>query len=118
MAEVIHATEFRKKQKPKANPLTASIVGHINAVGGFATRINTQGQFDPIKKIWRPGSTVKGMSDIVAVYKGQALFIEVKVGRDKQTRDQMMVELLVNEAGGHYLCAHNLDEFLTWFNKI
>jgi hypothetical protein len=116
--QTISAKELKKKFPQSANALTASIVRHINSAGGFATRINTQGQWDPTRKIMRTGHTTKGMSDIVAVYKGEALFIEVKIGRDRLSQDQIVVSGRVVAAGGRYFIARDYDEFKVWFDSL
>lgn len=105
------------KMPVSANNITRAIINYITLKGGFATRINTQGQYDPRLKIWRPGSTIKGMSDIVAVCDCKAYFIEVKVGNDKMSKDQLRVMDEVIQAGGYYLIAHTFDQFKPIFDS-
>lgn len=94
------------KAKPvSANNLTRQIIALITAKGGFATRVNSQGQWDPVRKVMRKGTTVKGMTDIVGVLKGRALFIEVKVGKDKLRPEQERVAEQVIKAGGVWAVA-------------
>ncbi len=97
--------------KQSANNLTREIIALITAKGGFATRVNSQGQWDPVRKVMRKGTTVKGMTDIVGVLKGRALFIEVKVGKDKLRPEQISVAQRVNRARGLWIMAKSLDEF-------
>ncbi len=101
------------KAKPvSANNLTRQIIALITAKGGFATRVNSQGQWDPVRKVMRKGTTVKGMTDIVGVLKGRALFIEVKVGKDKLRPEQERVAEQVIKAGGVWAVARSLDDVL------
>lgn len=108
--------EFRTiKSKPPAGPsanvLTKEIIRFITLNKGFATRVNSQGQWDPTKRIMRTGTTVKGMTDIVGVYKGLALFVEVKAGKDVLSLAQLEVKRQVTAAGGRWFCARDFDSF-------
>jgi len=118
MATPLSAAEFKKQFPPTANGLTAQIIREISMSGGFATRINTQGQWDPSRKVMRTGHTVKGMTDIVGVYKALALFVEVKVGKDRLSPFQLDVQASVERAGGRWFCARDFESFLKWFQGL
>lgn len=111
---------YKVKMPVSANNVTKAIIAYTRLRGGFATRINTQGQYDPRLKIWRPGSTVKGMSDILIVFEGIPIFVEVKVGKDKQSKEQKAFEESVTKAGGLYFVARDIETFknyllgMTW----
>lgn len=111
-------TPRKKPPGPSANALTRAILHLITIEGGFATRINSQGQFDPVRRIMRRGTTVPGMTDIVGVYKGFPLFIEVKAGRDQLSLNQLDVQKRVEKAGGKWFCARDFDVFLKWFKAL
>lgn len=101
-----------------ANGLTACIVDWINLNGYSATRISTMGT---VRKIngemkWTHGSTRKGTADIHAVIRGRHVSIEVKIGRDKISRDQERERERIEKAGGYYFVAINMDSFIEWYN--
>lgn len=60
-----------------------SILIYLNACPDcFAWKNNSTGVFDPTKKVFRKPKNpflINGVSDIIGVYKGRPLFIEVKV---------------------------------------
>ena len=101
-----------------ANNLTKAIISLITLRGGFASRVSTQGQFDPRLKAWRPGSVKKGMPDIVAIYKGLNLSIEVKIGKDRMSENQLKIKSQIESAGGRYFVARDFESFCEWFNKL
>lgn len=101
-----------------ANGLTVCIVKYITLKGGFASRINSTGIYDIRLKRYRPGTQKKGISDIIALYQGKSLSIEVKHGRDKQSQAQKQIESEVIKAGGLYFVAHDLTTFKQWFDNI
>ena len=60
----------------------------------------------------------KGSADIIGMYKGQFIGIEVKSKRGKQSEDQKTFQYWVTVAGGVYYLANDIDKFLEWFNKL
>jgi len=106
--------------KPKydtktANGLTSTIVSYIDLNGGYATRISVTGVFDAKLKNYRYGTTKKGFSDIQAVYNGNALYIEVKIGNDKQSDYQKQFQKEITNSGGYYFIAKDFESFVYWF---
>jgi len=105
-----------------ANGLTKCIVAYINFMGGSATRVSSTGRMLPkgVTEVgsrgmkWIPGTTRKGTADIMGVYKGIALSIEVKIGKDRQSDSQKAMELEVNRAGGRYFIAKDFESFYQW----
>jgi hypothetical protein len=43
--------------------------------------------------------------------------IEVKYGKDRQSEDQKKYEHSINEAGGIYVIARNIDDFIEWYDE-
>lgn len=79
--------KIKKKLVPATtNNLTTAVVNHINLNGGFAFRVNTQGTYSKAKGQYIKSGAKKGVSDIIAVYHGHAIFIEIK---NKLTKDKM-----------------------------
>lgn len=108
--------------KPKgetANRITANIVRAINMQPRcVAYRINNVGVWDEAKQVYRKGNTQKGIADISAVIRGRALWVEVKAGRDKVSREQIIFQGEVERAGGLYFVARSTDEFLNYFTEL
>ena len=67
------------------NDMQTAIIDYIDLVGGWATRINTQGQYVESLGRFIPGSTKKGTADIHGVLPphGRHISIECKKGKDK-----------------------------------
>ena len=117
-----------------ANGLTKCIIFWINAMGGQAERISSQGQYREGKKIdvgtgeiaytkqlpgkWTPGQGTKGTADISATIIGRSVKIEVKYGKDRQSDAQKQYQEMIERAGGVYILARDFDTFVEWFNKI
>ena len=76
-------------------------------------RINSQGQYDQKKGIWRPSGSTTGVADIHAISKGVHYSIEVKAGKDRQSDAQKSVQALVEKAGGVYIVVQSFDDFMT-----
>lgn len=112
----------KAKARPKgetAGRITANIIRAVNLQPGcVAYRINNVGVWDEAKQVYRKGATQKGIADIAAIFRGRAAWIEVKAGRDKLSREQMIFRQEVQAAGGLYFEARSTDEFLTWFIEI
>lgn len=108
------------KPKPEtANAITANIIRVINMTPkAVAYRINNVGIWDAAKGIYRAGNTQKGLPDIIAIYKGQSVYIEVKAGSDKQSDFQKVVEQETTNAGGIYIIIRSTDEFLYFWKQI
>ena len=123
-----------------ANGLTRCIIDWITFNGGQAERINTMGRrVDNRKTItdvmgytrtvgsvsWQKGTGTKGSADISATIPmqvnglkfGVSVKIEVKYGKDRQSEDQKKYESAINEAGGIYVIARNIDEFVEWYEE-
>ena len=99
-----------------ANNLTKCICDFIRLLGGSAFRINSQGQYDPRLKKWRPSGQRKGLPDIQATMNGQAIYVEVKIGRDKLSEHQKQIRDELTASGALYFVARNFTEFLEWFD--
>ena len=108
----------RTHKDNSANSLTSSIVKYIELKGGWASRINSTGVFDQRLGKYRTSTMKKGVADIMAVYKGLSLHIEVKIGKDQQSEHQAKVEADVTRSGGLYHVAKTFEDFYEWFNKL
>lgn len=102
----------------RANDLTRCVVQYIILKGGFASRINNQGTFNRKLNKYIPSTSKRGLADVMATYQGKSLHIEIKIGRDKQSENQLKVEAEVNRSGGHYILARDFESFYNWFNQL
>jgi hypothetical protein len=138
--EDLQSFNFYTKTDNSANHLTGCIMDWIRFNGGQAERINTMGRRVDNTKIskdvlggtrligsvsWQKGTGTKGSADISATIPmqvngikfGVSVKIEVKYGKDRQSEDQKKYEHTINEAGGIYVIARNIDEFIEWYDE-
>lgn len=101
-----------------ANGLTARIVTYITLRGGFASRVNNGGTWRKDLGKYTPSGAKRGISDIIATYKGVSLMVEVKIGRDKMSEFQEAVRHDQTQAGGLYYTAHNFTDFKEWYDGL
>lgn len=109
----------------------------------FCFKINTVGIFDPVRKVFRKNQNrfvINGTSDILGLYKGRFIAIEVKT---PQTYKQFMTYIIgdkpispsnnkvatralqqqdfidkINDHGGSGIVVHSLDQVIDWFKKL
>jgi hypothetical protein len=101
-----------------ANGLTACIVKYITLLGGFASRINNGGNYNTKLRRFIPGTSRRGLADIMATYRGKSLHIEVKAGKDRQSEAQRKIEAEVIRSGGFYYLARDFESFRNWFDTM
>jgi hypothetical protein len=103
-----------------ANGLTQWICNFLNWSGHRATRISSAGRYIPGNGydggMFIPGSTRKGTADISATIKGRSVMIEVKVGKDRPSPDQLKEQAKERAAGGCYEFIHTPEEFLKLYD--
>lgn len=112
---------IKKAAKPKesANRLTANVIRAITMQPGcVAYRINNVGVWDAAKGIYRKGNTQPGIFDIHATIRGRSAWFEIKAGRDKPSREQLIFQQEVRSAGGIAEFVYSTDEFLTFFTNL
>ena len=101
-----------------ANGLTGCVVKYITLRGGFCSRLNNTGIFDKRLGRYRPGTSRKGLPDVMATSEGKSLMVEVKIGRDKMSESQKKIRDEQNRSGGFYFVAHSFTDFKIWFDSI
>ena len=119
-----------------ANGLTKCIIDFIRLSGGQSERISSEGRVIDTRKTFQNviGQTVttgsirriktsgqRGTADISATIKnksgiGISVKIEVKIGSDRQSKEQQEYAESIIRAGGYYVLAPSFDVFLTWYN--
>lgn len=100
----------------KANGLTTFICNYLNWLGHRATRINVSGR--KVGDKWIRSSTRRGSADISATVKGKSVMIEIKVGRDKPSLEQLAEQMKERKAGGIYEFCSSVDEFFMIYDNL
>lgn len=80
---------------------------------GVWWRTNNVGIWDPVKKIYRkPKGALQrnGISDIAGVYRGVAIFIEVKSSTGTLSDDQKSFRDDVENCGGVFIMARTIED--------
>jgi hypothetical protein len=101
-----------------ANGLTACITTYMRLKGAFSSRLNNTGIFDKRLNRYRPGTSRKGLPDVVCTYKSKSIFVEVKAGRDKMSEYQEKVRQEQTASGGLFFVAHDFTSFKDWFDSL
>lgn len=77
---------------------------------------NNSGVFRKGARVVRFG--LPGSPDILGICNdGKFLGIEVKIGKDKQRKEQLDFEDICRKLSGHYLVAKNLDDVVNYFTE-
>jgi len=114
-----------------ANGPTKAIIAFLRINGNQAERVSNTGR--PIDKTttfidvtgrshtigsltWIKGSGVRGTADIHCCIKGRAVYVEVKIGKDKMSQEQKNYQKQVVSAFGIYYIARDFETFVAWFN--
>lgn len=123
---------YYTKTDTTANGLTSCIIDFLTWEGWQAERINTTGlarekfSIDPhtgrrLKSLgvtWTPTTGTKGSADISATIAGRSVKIEVKIGADRMSADQVAYGESVTRAGGVYIVARDFEGFLGWYDSF
>jgi len=91
--------------------LTREIIQHIRKLGGWGTRVNVSGFYDPDKGFWRKGVTDPGTPDVMAVVNGLFIGVEVKTGHDRLRPQQTTTKQAIEQAEGIFLVAKDIAQF-------
>lgn len=114
-----------KYQYGTANGLTRAIIDFIELHGGQAERISISGRPQEVRNIagrvcgikWQKSHMTVGTADISATINGRSVKIEVKIGRDVQSKAQKDYQRAIERAGGVYYIARDFESFVSWFNN-
>ena len=97
----------RIKLKEKESDIQKAILDYLHLKGIFAWSNKTQGTFDPVRRIFRRNTTMKGVSDILGVFncrteccRGKLLALEVKSEKGKLTEAQSHFLSSIENHGG------------------
>lgn len=59
-----------------------------------------------------------GGSDLIGIYRGRFLAVEIKTAVGRQTEEQRTFEALITRLGGIYVVLRSVDEALRWFAEL
>lgn len=99
----------------KAGDVEKAIIEYLRLKKFYARKIYVSGI--PIRgdrNRWRR-NPMKGMADIIAVCAGIAYRIEVKCGKDRESREQVADREEWEAAGGRSLIVRDVEDFLSQF---
>ena len=126
-----HAIVKTKFEDRSANGLTRCVLHFLQLRGHWATRVNTTGRLlqgkeyidvlghrKQMKSTWVPGTTKRGTADIHAVIDGRHCSIEIKVGRDRMSKEQLATKAAIEKSGGLYFVAKDFESFFAWYSRI
>ncbi len=113
-AHYVPNTKFSDKT---ANALTKAILSWMELHGHYASRIQSQGQYNPTLKRWTRSTVRRGIGDITGIVNGRTVMIEVKM-KDRQSEWQKKTQQEVERSGGSYWLVHSFDEFVKLYNNL
>lgn len=97
------------------------ILIYLKSRGIFAWKNQSVGVFDPVKKIYRKSKNpfhLNGTSDIIGIYKGKMLAIEVKSNRGVVSEEQKEFINNINKLGGIAFIARSLDDVVEKLSNL
>lgn len=102
-----------------ANGLTTCVCDWIKYNGGDAQRVNTTGTMRKIngEMKWTHSGSRRGSADVHAIIGGRAVSIEIKIGKDRQSDDQKKEQQRIENAGGIYFIANDMNQFVEWYKS-
>ena len=101
----------------EASTLTNKIIQHIYSSGGFAWRASSTGVYDQKAGSYRTAAK-KGVSDVLACFRGRLIAIEIKIGKDRLSDEQIGFMRNIEHVGGIAFVAGNFDEFVNRWNLL
>lgn len=109
---------YNGRMKSRANALTQYILDVLLRLPGcFAFRCNTSGVFDTRLGLYRPAPK-RGITDIIAIYRGHFIGIEIKIGSDRLRPEQKSFIDSVQVAGGFVLVVEDTLSFDKQFKTL
>lgn len=103
------------------NGLTNAIMDYLKYNQHYANRINCMGVMRLIDGKMRHthSSTRKGVADIHAIINGKHCSIEIKckATKDRLSDYQIRERQLVENAGGFYFVATDMESFIEWYKS-
>lgn len=101
----------------EATELTNKIIHKFYTDGAYAWRASSTGIFDKKKGHYRTAPK-KGVSDVLACYKGILVAVEVKVGSDRLSDEQIGFQKNIIHVGGEAYVASTFEGFEEWWKGV
>lgn len=97
---------------PLEKVIQLAICDYLTYRKHFFYRNNNTPVFDTTRQAFRamPKHTPKGLPDVVVIFKGQYIGLEVKRPGGKQSPEQKDIETRVKAAGGNYAVVYSIDD--------
>ncbi|GAB3931867.1 VRR-NUC domain-containing protein [Larkinella terrae] len=108
-------TPLSKYNDRDANGLTRCIVDYLNLSGYFSTRLASTGTYRTDLQRFVSSQQKAGLPDVFGVVEGHAVFVEVKVGKDRLSDVQKQTITQLKQAGAWVYVADNFQGFYDWF---
>lgn len=123
LREVMAGLGIEKPYSDKTAPgLTECILDFLNNVKAQqAERYHSAGipyidRKSGEQRFGKPKTTT-GTADIHSTVNGRSVKIEIKIGTDRQSKEQKAYQLQVEKAGGIYYIARSFASFCWWYHK-
>lgn len=124
-----HYVEPKFPDVRTSNGLTRAITMYLTWIGAYGNRINTMGRLTEgsektasgmvLKtKKWIPSTTKRGTPDIDAIIKGKSIKLEIKIGRDTQSKQQETQQQAIERAGGQYYIVKTIEQFFDIYDGL
>lgn len=114
----IFMTKLKMKMpEPLEKDIQSSILEYLHARGIFCWKEHSSGIMIDGGQRYMPIG-LKGKSDILGIYKGKFLAIEVKRPSGKISNEQLEFLTNINKYGGIGFVAYSIDDVIRHFNEI
>lgn len=90
----------------------------LGRIPGLALFRNNIGLADVHGRKIRFGVGGPGGADLIGLYNGRFVAVEIKTPRGKQTEEQQTFQRLVESKGGAYVVLRSVDDALTWIASL
>jgi hypothetical protein len=125
----LHALPKPTHSDKTANDLAKAIKAYCDMMGVMCQRTGNEGRYRPgetvvdvvgrtrmMKGTWLPGQN-NGQGDLHIVLKGMSHWLEIKIGKDRQSDKQKDFEAMVKRSGGTYDIVKSWDDFFKTYTK-
>jgi hypothetical protein len=119
----LHAVPRKTFTDKTANGLATAIKAFCDLQGVMCMRSGNEGRYRPgssvvdvigrtrvMKGTWLPGQN-NGLADITIILKGMTHYVEIKIGKDRQSDVQKTFESMAKKAGASYDIAKSWNDF-------
>lgn len=93
-----------------SSDLTNAVIAHIYKAGGYAWRASSVGVFDT-KQARHRAAAKKGVADVLSIYHGILIAVEIKIGTDRLSDEQEGFMRNIEHHGGRAIVAKTEDQF-------